>query len=188
MNIRNEVQEAVNSEVVRLKSLGDAHSSPCWCPLCEADVAALSMTILPPRYSTTVFGDITTDKAGNNPVKSALSTSVRRVDRSPNHPPSSPESPLRRVRLINYAYEEGTTLVSSLLAREDLPCDCDDCLADTLAYSLNRYPPKYGVIRRGRTNLPAYQRDFMRHELNVIISHAINVIASAPRHGQPRAV
>jgi hypothetical protein len=188
MKIRNEVQEAVTSEVLRLKSIGETHNSPCWCPLCEADVAALSMSILPPRYSTTVFGDITTDGNGSNPVRSALSTSLRRVDRSPNHPRSSPEGPLRKMRVINFAYEEGAALVSSLIAREDLPCDCDDCLADTLAYSLNRYPPKYGVIRGGRSNLPAYQRDFMRHELNVIISHAVNVIASAPRHGQPRAV
>jgi len=188
MRIRNEVEEAVGSAVFQLKSLAGEENSPCWCPLCEADVSALAMTILPPRYSTAVFGEITAGGNGSNPVKSAISTSLRRVDRSPNHPRSSPETRSARLNVINYAYEEGAALLTSLTQGDELRCSCDECLSDTLAYSLNRYPPKYGVLRGGRANLPPYQRDFMRHELGVIISHAVNVIASAPRHGHPRAV
>jgi hypothetical protein len=188
MRVRNEVHEAVSGAVQELKAMAGEENSPCWCPLCEADVSALSMSILPPRYSTAVFGNISGVAGEHNPVRSALSTSLRRVDRSPNHPRSSPELRSARINLVNYAYDEGATLLAGLREREELPCDCDECLADTLAYSLNRYPPKYGVLRGGRANLPPYQRDFMRHELGVIISHALNVIASSPRHGYSRAV
>ena len=188
MRVRNEVHEAVSGAVQEIKALAEEENSPCWCPLCEADVTALSMTILPPRYSTAVFGGISAGADGHNPVRSALSTSLRRVDRSPNHPRSSPELRSARINVINYAYDEGTALLSGFRERGELPCGCDECLADTLAYSLNRYPPKYGVLRGGRANLPPYQRDFMRHELGVIISHALNIVASSPRHGYSRAV
>jgi hypothetical protein len=187
MRVRNEVHEAVSGAVQEIKGLAGEENAPCWCPLCEADVTALSMSIRPPRSSTAVFGELDT-VAGHNPVRSALSTSVRRVDRSPNHPRSSPELRSARINVINYAYDEGAALLAALRERGELPCGCDECLADTLAYSLNRYPPKYGVLRGGRANLPPYQRDFMRHELGVIISHALNIIASAPRHGYSRAV
>jgi len=188
MRVRNEVHEAVSGAVQELKAMAGEENSPCWCPLCEADITALSMTILPPRYSTAVFGEIGGDGSDHNPVRSAISTSLRRVDRSPNHPPSTPELRSERINLINYTYDEGTALLTGFQERGELPCDCDECQADTLAYSLNRYPPKYGVLRGGRTNLPLYQRDFMRHELGVIISHAMNIIASSPRHGYSRAV
>jgi hypothetical protein len=187
MRVRNEVHEAVSGAVLEIKGLAEEENAPCWCPLCEADVTALSMSILPPRYSTAVFGDLDTD-AGHNPVRSALSTSVRRVDRSPNHPRSSPELRSARINVINYAYDEGAALLAGLRERGELSCGCDECLADTLAYSLNRYPPKYGVLRGGRANLPPYQRDFMRHELGVIISHTLSIIAASPRHGYSRAV
>ena len=188
MRVRNEVHEAVSGAVQALKATAEEESSPCWCPLCEADVTALSMTILPPRYSTAVFSEVGADAGGHNPVRSALSTSLRRVDRSPNHARSSPELRSAHVNLVNYAYDEGTALLAGLGERGELPCGCDECLADTLAYSLNRYPGKYGVLRGGRTNLPPYHRDFMRHELGVIISHTSNIIALSPRHGYARAV
>ena len=187
MRVRNEVQEAVYGGVHELKALAGEENAPCWCPLCEADVSALAMTILPPRYSTAVFGDISSPEGGHNPVRSALSTSVRRVDRSPNHPRSSPELRSARINVINFALEEGSALLTGLREREELPCSCDECLADALAYSLNRYPPRYGVLRGGRTNLPPYQRDFMRHELGVIISHSLSVVGASPRHGYARA-
>jgi hypothetical protein len=188
MRIRNEIEEAVTNQVVQLKSLADEEGSHCWCPLCEADVTALAMTILPPKYSTAVFGETSSGERGHDPVTSALTTSLRRVDRSPNHPRSAPASGSAHVNVINYALDETIALLEGLKQRQELPCVCDECLSDTLAYTLNRYPPKYGVLRGGRTNLPPYQRDFMRHELGIIISHAINIIASSPRHGYPRAV
>jgi hypothetical protein len=188
MRVRNEVHGAVSGAVQELKAMAGGENSACWCPLCEADGTARAMTILPPRYSTAVFGDISDGGGEHNPVRSALSTSLRRVDRSPNHARSSPELRSARVNLVNYAYDEGAALLTGLRERDELPCDCDECLADTLAYSLNRYPPKYGVLRSGRANLPPYQRDFMRHELGIIISHALNIIASSPRHGYARAI
>lgn len=182
VRIRNEVEEEVRAEVARRREEILPGENSCWCALCEADVTALAMTILPPRYSTSQQNAEARRGESSNAVRSAVFTAMKRVTRRPKHRRSTPENYPLRVRLINFTYEEGAALVTSLTRRSDLPCTCPLCLSDTLTYALNRYPPKYGVMHGGRENLPAYQRDYMREELQVVISHAAGKIASHPRH------
>ncbi len=182
MQLRNEIQEAVMAELDDYREAGRKDPLACRCPLCLTDVSALALTILPPRYSTSGKG---TPPAGGNlgtSARSAVFTSMKRVARRPKHDRSRPENRADSVRLVNFAFEEGSSLVASLIRRADVPCTCRTCLADTLAYALNRYPPKYGVLHKGREFWPTYQRAYMREELLIVISHAARVVASSPRH------
>ena len=181
MTVINQTEDAVRMEISRLKEGPGGQAEHCWCALCEADVIALAMTILPPCYRTrAAVAD--GEPASTGSVKNAVFTAVRRIRRRPKHGRSGPESHDSKVHLVNYTYEEGAALVATLLHRSDSTCNCRTCQYDTLAYALNRYPPKYGVIHAGTSNLPSYQRDYIRHELEIIISHAAGVVKAQPRH------
>ena len=183
MRIRNEVAEAVAAEVEEYRHSGRREPLLCRCPLCLADVSALALTILPPRYSTAERAASTGGPGDlSSTARSAVFTSMRRVNRRPKHDRSRPENRPASVRLVNFAYEEGASLVASLVRRTEVHCTCRTCIGDTLAYALNRYPHKYGVLHKGRESLPSYQRAFMREELMIIISHAAGVVSSKPRH------
>lgn len=181
MTVINQTEEAVRAEISRLKEGPGGPAEHCWCALCEADVIALAMTILPPCYRTR-SGVSEGSPAGTGSVKNAVFTAARRVQRRPKHGRSTPGSYDSKVHLVNYTYEEGAALVATLMHRSDSTCNCRTCQHDMLAYALNRYPPKYGVVHGGRSNLPSYQRDYIRHELEIIISHAAGVVTAQPRH------
>lgn len=181
MSVINQTEKAVRAEISRLKEGVGEESAQCWCALCEADVIALAMTILPPRYRTREVGH-DGEPASLGSVKNAVFTAARRVGRRPKHRTAHPETYAAKVRLVNYTYEEGASLVATLMHRNDKACTCRICQSDMLAYALNRYPPKYGVLYGGRSNLPAYQRDYIRNELEIIISHAAGVVTARPRH------
>ena len=51
-----------------------------------------------------------------------------------------------------------------------------------MAYTLNRYPSKYGVVLRGKVKLPEHQKSAIREELQIILSKARDVVASNPNH------
>jgi hypothetical protein len=180
MTVINRTEEAVRAEIARLKEGTGEQAEQCWCALCEADVIALAMTILPPCYCTRVLPE--DDVASTGSVRNAVFTAARRVQRRPKHRMAHPESRDAKVHLVNYTYEEGAALVATLRHRSDSSCSCRICQQDMLAYALNRYPPKYGVIHGGTSNLPSYQRDYIRHELEIIISHAAGIITARPRH------
>ena len=50
MSIKNEMEQLVREEVRRARQSGVQKKEACWCPLCETDVVALSLTLLPPLY------------------------------------------------------------------------------------------------------------------------------------------
>lgn len=182
MIIRNEVETAVRAEVSRQKDNGRKDFSSCWCTLCDADVTALSMTVLPPRYCTTSCHAPFKEKEKAGTVKNAVFSSMRKVSRRPKHASSAPETNPSKVRLINYNYDEGVAQVATFLLKSTIPCSCQKCRSDILAYALNRYPPRYGVLYGGTTNMPSYQLDFIRHEIGMIIHHAAGIVATQPRH------
>jgi hypothetical protein len=182
MAVYNWTEDAVRAEIERLKEGTGEQAESCWCALCEADVIALAMTTLPPRYCTKTTAS-PEEPASAGSVKSAVFSAASRVRRRPKHTPAHPEQQGSMVHLVNITFEEGAALVATLMHRSESACNCRICQHDTLAYALNRYPPKYGVVHGGRSNLPSYQRDFIRHELEIIISHAAGVVTNEPRHG-----
>ncbi len=182
MKIRNEIEAAVEEGVDLMVQGGQKRARACWCELCRADVTALALSTLPPRYVTTISHSTLNGGAGTGAVTSAILTSMRKVSRRPKHRHSFPESQSSRVKIINYIFQEGFSRLASYMRRPGLPCTCARCQDDTLAYALNRYPPKYGVLHAGSTKLPPYHVDHIRQELRLIIAHAGAVVGKSPRH------
>ena len=107
MIIRNEIETAVRAEVNRQKGNGRRDFSSCWCSLCDADVTALAMTVLPPRYCTTSCHTPFSEKEKEGTVRNAVFSSMKKISRRPKHGSASPETNPAKVLLINYNYDEG---------------------------------------------------------------------------------
>ena len=182
MQIKNELEEVVHKSVLELKERGNGGGQHCWCVLCEADVTALALTSLPPRYATVYQEPAEMKKEKSITVENAVRRSRKCVSHRPKHRLSSPENWPSRVRLVNYNYEEAISRLASFARLSDQYCSCALCHSDTIAYALNRYPPRYGVMYSGRTKLPGYQLDYLRHELDLVLTHAAGIVASSPRH------
>ena len=182
MDIKNEMELLVRDEVALAKTEGNRGYVGCWCPLCEIDIIALALTMLPPLYCrTTTCGHATTLIKAST-IRDAVQAALKRVDLWPKHPPGTLPALGDRLSLINYTFEVGSSIVGSALGLSPAGCICDDCLSDTLAYALNRYPAKYGITRDGQRRLQPSYLEFMCHELGMLISQAAHVVSSHPHH------
>ena len=182
MNIRNRIVTAVIGEIERRQEDTEFQSRFCWCSLCEADVTALALNSLPPAYSTTNGSAAPNGEKLQGAVRNAVLMAIGKVAHSPKHTADRPENYSDSIRVINYTFEEGSAQVVSSMAKSASPCVCDRCLADALAFALNRYPPKYGVERFGTRNLKEGHRKVMRQELKLMLSHAANIVSGSPNH------
>ena len=182
MSIKNEMEQLVRDEVARIRQEGGPGYAGCWCPLCEIDIVALALTLLPPLYCrTTTFGHATgVIKAGT--ISDAVQSALKRVDHWPKHRPGAPPTMRDEISLINYTFEVGSSMVGPALGLSATGCSCGECRSDTLAYALNRYPAKYGITRNGRRSLHPTYLDFMRFELGMLINQAARVVSEHPHH------
>ena len=182
MGIRNEMEQLVRDEVARARSEGGPGYTGCWCPLCEMDIVALALTLLPPLYCrTATYGHAAgLIKAGT--ICDAVQSALKRVALWPKHRPGASPAGRAELGLINYTFEVGSQLVGEALDHSAAGCACDECRADTLAYALNRYPAKYGVARDGRRSLHPTYLDFMHYELGMLINQAARVVSAHPHH------
>jgi hypothetical protein len=182
MSIKNEMEQLVREEVRRAKDLGSPKYSGCWCPLCETDIVALSLTLLPPLYCREeTYGHASRFiKAGT--ISDAIKTALRRVGLRPKHRPGVPRAIQGDVTLVNYTFEVGASMVGFELERTAAACGCESCRTDTLAYALNRYPAKYGIAQGGKRSLDPSYLEFMRHELGLLIGQAARVVTAHPHH------
>jgi hypothetical protein len=152
----------------------------CRCAACEADITALTLSSLPPQYFTTVkAGDLLMGKEMER-LEVAVESAAARVARNPKD--GRPGTPPSEVRLVNYTFEEGTAIVDDLVGEGALPCSCDECCSDILAYALNRFPAKYGVERDGRTALRQRDRENIQQDLAFFVRFAAGVVSRRPRH------
>lgn len=188
MSIKNEMEHLVRDEVARARKVGGPDYAGCWCPLCETDIVALALTQLPPLYCRTETYGHAAGLISAGKISDAVQSALKRVGLWPKHRPGTAPASREIVTLINYTYEVGTPLVGPALNNAAPGCDCDDCRADALAYALNRYPAKYGVIRAGRRSLHPTYLDFMRYELGMLINQAARVISAHPHHQVQRRV
>jgi hypothetical protein len=157
MSIKNEMEQLVRDEVRSVKEQGSPEYSGCWCVLCETDIVALSLTLLPPLYCREETYGHASRFIKPSTIRDAVKTALRRVGLRPKHRPGVPRSLQGNVALVNYTFEVGAEMVGSELERTAAACSCESCRTDTLAYALNRYPAKYGIAQEGRRNLdPSY--------------------------------
>jgi competence protein ComFB len=182
MAIKNDMEFHVRAEAQRRRERSEKEPDVCWCSLCEVDILALALNQLPPRYChERNFGCTATLKLGDD-VRHAVARAVQKVSRRPKHRPGRPLSSDDDIRMENYAQKIGSTLVGTVLSPESAACACAQCQADTLAYALNRYPPKYGVSYGGRESYQANYEDFIRHEIGQALAQAMAVVRERPHH------
>lgn len=179
MGIRNEMEQLVRDEAARVRRQDGPAASACRCLLCETDVVALALTLLPPLYCRTESFGTAVELVRAGKIHDAVQAALKRVMLRPKHRSGVP-GPARELSLVNYAWEVGSELVGVALGRAAAGCSCGECRADTLAYALNRYPAKYGVRQGGRQSLHPTYLEFMRRELGLLIGQAASVVSSRP--------
>lgn len=182
MAIKNDMEFRVRSETQRYRERFRKKKDLCWCALCEMDILALALNQLPPRYCHERNFGCTASQELGDAVRSAVARAVQKVSQRPKHRPGRPPSSIDDIKMENYAQKVGNSLVGTALSPAASACDCDQCRADTLAYALNRYPPKYGVSYGGRASYQANYEDFIRHEISQVLTQAVTVVREHPHH------
>jgi hypothetical protein len=182
VDVKNDMEHLVRQEVARRKAERAEARGICWCPLCEADVIALSLNHLPPRYCRSVnFGYAASEGFGRQ-VAGAVRMALDKVGKRPKHRPGAPDRFRSEARLEDFGLKIGAAIVGRWLATESGACSCEGCRADALAFALNRYPPKYGVSTPSRASYQENFADFIRHELGQTITKACRVVTANPNH------
>lgn len=181
--LENATERLVADEIEKRKAPPHADSTLCWCSLCENDVMALSLMSISPRYETR-FISATATGIEIELIREAVSSALSRVSLHPRHERYPATSGVVELRLVNFSREAGASLVNALPAEDgkNTFCVCARCRADTLAYALNRFPPRYGLERNGSVEFPAKERDAIRAEMSSFIAYAARVVADNPRH------
>ncbi|MDR3540099.1 MAG: late competence development ComFB family protein [Desulfosporosinus sp.] len=83
-----------HTEIIVHQALQDYlrnHSIPCSCELCQADIMALALNRLPPRYYVSLRGEIITQWESHNlpdqaRVMAEVVRAIQQVSATPSHP------------------------------------------------------------------------------------------------------
>ena len=183
MKLTNAMESSVREHLNELRSQATAGDGTCWCPLCRADMMALALSRLPPRYATRRSADVDADARVAELVHAEVLRAVLHVGRHPKHavdgalPAGSP------VWVVNFPLEESFRAIGAMLRGREGACDCWHCRCDMVAFALNRHPSRYGVEHGGLTHLFEDERRKMRAELSSFLDLAIRVVTTVPRHG-----
>jgi hypothetical protein len=176
------MEQVVRAHLNRLREESATGDETCWCPLCRADMMALALTALPPRYATRRPIDFEGEPSLFAAARDGVAAARRQIDRFPKHGKGAAAAASEPVWVVNFPLEEGFRAVDALLRREETPCDCWNCRCDMVAFALNRYPARYGVEHRGQTHLFEEDRKRMREELTSFLGMGIRVVTTVPRH------
>ncbi|HWR97334.1 MAG TPA: late competence development ComFB family protein [Candidatus Methanoperedens sp.] len=182
MKLANAMEQAVRTHLNQLREGSAGADETCWCPLCRADMMALALSTLPPRYATRRAVAHQADPHQAATVGTLIGQAVRRVERFPKHAAGAAIAAGEPVWVVNFPLEESFRAVDAMIRSRDGVCDCWNCRCDMVAFALNRYPPRYGVEHRGVTHLLEKDRDQMRTELASFLDLSLRVVAAVPRH------
>ena len=182
MKLMNCMEHEVRVHLNRLRDLSPASDETCWCPLCRADMMALALSSIPPRYATRRPQDIEIDDQAKSVIHQKVAIARRQVERLPKHQRGAAVAAGEPVWVVNFPLEEGFRTVDAILRRHDNACDCWHCRCDMVAFALNRYPARYGVEFEGKTHLFEEDREQMREELSSFLDLAVTVVTTVPRH------
>jgi hypothetical protein len=182
MKLTNSMETAVRFHLTRLRATASSGDGTCWCTLCRADMMALALTRLPPRYATRRPSDIAADQQLTAAVRDGVALSRDQVSRFPKHAQGSAAAADDPVWVVNFPLEEAFRAVDAVLRRHEGACDCWNCRCDMVAFALNRYPGCYGVEHEGQTHLFEEDRVQMRGEIGSFLDLAARVVMTVPRH------
>jgi len=210
VRIKNETETAVRAEVAKVRGNGRrlrassrlslaiiagglnwltgvkaAERGLCECPHCSADIMALSLSNLPACYCLSLHYGVGRTRLAVVDVERQVRASLRRVRTRPRHSARESLPQGEEVRLVDFGMREGAPMVRPLMQRIQGACSCPRCMADTLAYGLNRFRPRYGVEVRGKLRVPPHELEFIRHELMTVLHDAAVAVAENPRHDSP---
>jgi hypothetical protein len=183
--INNDMEFAVTSLVEHLSRSvpGRQGSASCWCALCRADVTALALNMLPPRYSTVhAYDGYGKMAAKNHPgiVPAAVLEAVKRVAGKPKHHSSGSPATPDNVRMRNFLVEKTAEILEEVMQSLEGICSCGDCLSDILTLALNRLAPAYGVEFSGRVNIPPQRLQAIYRDLALKVATAARIVAERP--------
>ena len=181
MKLSNSMEQPVRMHLSRLRAQSPAGDETCWCPLCRADMMALALTSLPPRYATRA-GNFEIEARTAETIREEVVSALRQVGQRPKHEKGVALAAEAPVWVVNFPLEEGFRAVDMILRQHEGACDCWDCRCDMLAFALNRYPARYGVEHEGRTQLIEAHREQMREEITSFLEIAVKVVTTVPRH------
>lgn len=182
MKLANAMEQAVRAHLNQLREQSAGADETCWCPLCRADMMALALSSLPPRYATRRPGAHGHDADQAATVGEQVVQAVRKVGRFPKHTSGAAVAAGEPVWVVNFPLEESFRAVDAMVRSRDDVCDCWNCRCDMVAFALNRYPSRYGVEHRGVTHLLEKDREQMRVELASFLDLSLRVVATVPRH------
>ena len=90
MGIKNEMEQLVRDEVARARREGGPGYAGCWCPLCEIDIVALALTLLPPLYCRTATSGNAAGLIRAGTITDAVQSALKRVEPLAQAPPGHP--------------------------------------------------------------------------------------------------
>ncbi|HEY5998693.1 MAG TPA: late competence development ComFB family protein [bacterium] len=180
MKLANAMEQAVRAHLNLLRERSGDGDEACWCPLCRADMMALALSSLPPRYATRRPAGALPDP--DDGIAEQVAEAVRKVGRFPKHEAGVAVTAGEAVWVVNFPLEESFRAVDAMVRSRDDVCDCWNCRCDMVAFALNRYPSRYGVEHLGATHLLEKDRDQMRAELASFLDLSLRVVAAVPRH------
>ena len=182
MKLSNSMEREVRNHLDRVRTQSPAGDEGCWCPLCRADMMALVLSSLPPRYATRRSSEVEVEAQLTAAIHDGVQVARRQVTQFPKHPKDAAVAAGEPVWVVNFPLEEGFRAVDAILRRQDKVCDCWNCRCDMVAFALNRYPARYGVEHRGQTHLFELDREQIRVELSSFLERAVNVVTTVPHH------
>lgn len=85
--------------------------------------------------------------------------------------------------LSNYNEVLVKRTLEEYLPQSNIPCKCDRCRADIMAFALNRLPPRYFVSLKGKvfTNFEAQKVPDKARILAEVVAGA-QIVATSPSH------
>jgi hypothetical protein len=182
MKLINAMEQTVRAHLKRLREASVLGDETCWCPLCRADMMALALSSLPPRYATRRPNAADVDPAQAATVHGQILKAARHVASFPKHPKGAAVPAGEPVWVVNFPLEESFRAVDGMIRTHDGVCDCWNCRCDMVAFALNRYPSRYGVEHEGKTHLLDDERERIRVELSSFLDLALRVVTTVPRH------
>lgn len=175
--------EAAVQEMLRCHREKNADTEGvCWCPLCTADMQALALSCLPPRYITRRESLAGNGAVRDDIVREVVARAVQRVDCHPKHPKAAAGAPADKVALVNYPFEIGFTMIEERMSGRAGACECWECRCDAVAFALNRFPPQYGVAVGDRSPFLESSRKQMAEELVSFLDLGVQIATTVPRH------